>query len=120
MHMNIFKRLAVKVVTVYANYLFRKAKERADNLYKKNHEMYYVASEVFHPNTLTIYNRKRFKIEKEVFGYYHTRCLTLVSLKNGCYYHTPDKAGNQAMSIAEIEKRRKFFIKERLKKAKLL
>lgn len=118
--MNIFKRLAVKVVTLYAKFLFKRAKEKADQLYEKNHEMYYVASQVFHPDTLTIYNRKRFKIEKEVFGYYHTRCLTLVSLKNGCYYHTPDKAGNQAMSQKEIERRKQYFIKERLHKAKLL
>lgn len=117
--MNIFKKLSTRVVTFYANYLFNKAKKKADALHEENKEMYYVASKVFHPNTLTIYNRRRFKIEKEAFGHHHTRCLTLVSLKNGCYYHTPDRAGNQAMTQKEIDRRRKFFIRERLVKAKL-
>lgn len=118
--MNIFKKLAIYVVTAYARYLFRKAKEKADKLYAKKPQMYYVASQVFKPDSLTIYDKRRFKTERSCFGYYHVRLLTLISLKQGCYYHTPDTAGNQAMSQKDIDIRRKYFIRERLEKAKLI
>lgn len=117
--MNIFKKLAVYVVTIYARHLYSKARRSADALYRKNHRMYYVASRTFHPDQLTIYDKYRFKMEKEVFGT-AARLLTLVSLKHGCYYHTPDTAGNQAMTEREMEVARRFFIRERLQKAKLI
>lgn len=117
--MNIFKKLAVYVVTAYARHLYKKARKSADALYKKHHRMYYVASRTFHPDELTIYDRYRFKAEKEVFGY-AARLNTLVGLKHGCYYHTPDTAGNQAMTEREMEVARRFFIKERLQEAKLI
>lgn len=117
--MNIFKKLARVVVTIYARNLYSKAKRRADEMYRKKPQMYYVASQVFRPDVLTIYDRERFKTEKRVFG--RAAILrTLVDLKYGCYYHTPDKAGNQAMSEKEMEVARLYFIKERLKKAKLI
>ena len=121
--LNAFKswkhKLAVRVVTAYAKYLFRKAKEKADTMYAQNPQMYYVASQAFHHEVLTIYDRQRFKIEKQAFGC-AARLLTLVSLKNGCYYHTPDVMGNQKMSAQEIKRRENFFIYERLRKAGLV
>lgn len=117
--MKIFKKLAISVVTIYANYLYKKAVRMADERYEKEHTMIYVASKTFHPDYLTTYDKRRFKMEKSVFGY-HARLLTLETLKNGCYYHTPDKAGNQKMSEREKERRRQYFIRERLQKAKLI
>lgn len=115
----LFKKLAALVVTIYANYLYKKAVRIADRRYAQEHQMIYVASQNFHPDLLTTYDKARFKVEKQVFGF-HARLLTLQSLKNGCYYHTPDRAGNQAMTEREKERRRLFFIKERLQKAKLV
>lgn len=117
--MNIFKKLAVVVVTFYGNYIYKKAVKAADERHRREHQMIYVASENFRPDVLTTYDRKRFKIEKRVFGY-HARLLTLQTLKAGCYYHTPDTAGNQGMSEEEKERRRLFFIRERLEKARLV
>lgn len=111
--------LAIYFVTAYAKYLYRRAVERADAMYARNPQMYYVASQVFHPDRLTIYDRDRFKAEKHAFGC-ATRITTLITLKNGCYYHTPDVAGNQKMSEREKERRRKYFIYERLQAAKLI
>ena len=117
--MNIFKKLAIVVVTIYANYIYKKAVRMADERYAKEHTMIYVASKTFRPDYLTTYDRRRFKAEKQVFGY-SARLLTLQTLKNGCYYHTPDTAGNQKMSKHDIEARRRYFVQERLKKAKLI
>lgn len=117
--MNIFKKLAVVIVTIYANHLYKQAVRIADERYRKEHRMIYVASRNFRPDLLTTYDRDRFKFEKKVFGY-HARLLTLQTLKHGCYYHTPDTAGNQAMTQEEKEARRLFFVQERLRKAKLV
>ena len=117
--MKLFKKLAAIVVTAYANYLYKQAVREADERYQREHTMIYVASKNFAPDYLTTYNRERFKIEKKVFGY-HARLLTLQTLKQGCYYHTPDRAGNQKMSEEEKERRRLFFVRERLQKARLI
>lgn len=114
-----FKILAKFVVTLYARNLYRKARKKADSLYRKKPQMYYVASQVFRPDTLTIYDKARFKAEKKAFGR-AAMLKTLIELKYGCYYHTPDTAGNQVMSKHEMEVARLFFIKERLRKAKLI
>lgn len=116
--MNIFKKLAAVFVTMYANYLYKMAVSAAEARHAKEHRMFYVASENFRPNKLTIYDRVRFKQEKQVFGY-HARLLTLNTLYNGCYYHTADRAGNQKMSKREKERRRLYFVQERLRMAKL-
>ena len=115
----LFRRLAILVVTAWANYTYRKVVDLADREYQVKHTMIYVASKNFHPDQLTTYDKWRFKAEKQVFGY-AARLLTLQTLKNGCYYHTPDKAGNQAMSEYDKEVRRRFFVTERLRKARLI
>lgn len=115
----VFRRLAAFFVTIYANHLYKKAVRIADERYATERQMIYVASQNFHPDRLTTYDKARFKAEKQVFGF-HARLLTLQSLKNGCYYHTPDRAGNQEMTDREKERRRLFFVKERLQKAKLI
>jgi len=115
----LFRKLAILVVTLWANYTYKKVVAMADERYRRERTMIYVASKNFHPDQLTTYDKWRFKAEKQVFGF-HARLLTLQTLKNGCYYHTPDKAGNQAMSEHDKEVRRRFFIEERLRKAKLI
>jgi len=115
----IFRPLATKVVVIWANYTYDKVRRIADQRHEKEHTMIYVCAEPFRPYVLTTYDRKRFKGEKKVFGY-SARLLTLTTLKNGCYYHTPDTAGNQALGKREIKRRRRYFALERLHKAGLL
>lgn len=117
--MNPFKKLARIVVTIYARFLYRNARRRADEMYRKKPQMYYVASRVFRPDILTIYDHNRFKREKRAFGRAAILC-NLIQLKYGCYYHTPDTAGNQAMTEKEMEVARLYFIRERLQKANLI
>lgn len=113
------RRLAKAVVTLYAKHLFDTERKKADRRHKKHGIMFYVASRPFNPRELTIYDKKRFKAEKHIFGY-HARLLTLQTMKARCFYHTPDRAGNQAMPEKEVQFRRSAFIHDRLKAAKLL
>ena len=115
---NLRRRWARRVVTRYAKREFHAAMRRADERYKHEHTMIYVCSQPFRPDVLTTYDRRRFKREKKVWGYQGI-LLTLTTLKVGCYYHTPDKAGNQRMKQKDIDVRLKYFINERLTLANL-
>lgn len=111
-------RLARYFVRLWAVFNFNQAMCRADERYAKEHTMIYVCQQPFNSKVLTTYNRRRFKLEKKAWGW-HGILLTLQSMKWGCYYHTPDRAGNQAMTKEEIKVRREYFIMERLEAAKL-
>lgn len=115
---NLRRRWARRAVTRYAKREFYAAMRRADERHKHEHTMIYVCSKPFQPEVLTTYDRIRFKREKQVWGW-HATLLSLQSLKYGCYYHTPDKAGNQRMKQKDIDIRLKYFIEERLALAKL-
>ena len=91
----------------------------ADERYRRERRTIYLASQNFHPDRLTTYDKARFKIEKKVFGY-HARLLTMNTLRHGCYYHTPDRFGHNGMSEKDKEIRRRYFIKERLQRAGLV
>lgn len=114
------KRLARKVVSMYAKYNFKRAMEKADERYRREHTMIYVVQQPFERGVLTTYDRARFKAEKRHIWGFKGVLLTLSGMKAGCYYHTPDKAGNQKMSKKEIIRRQNYFILERLAEARLL
>lgn len=116
----LFRRWAMVLVAAWANRTFRKGVRAADERWKKEHRMIYLCSKTFHPDRLVTYNKFQFKAEKSVFGMYHTRLLTLPHLKNHCYYHTPDREGRDEISERDKEIRRRAFVKERLRAAKLI
>ena len=113
------KKIAAWLVTLYAKWLFDSARRKADKRYEVQRTMIYVAHDLFNENVLTTYDKRLFKSIKHNSGS-AMDLMTLQSLKHGCYYHTPDRAGNQAMTPEDAERRRRYFIRERLEKAKLL
>ena len=115
----IFRRPAILFVTLYANHIYQKGVKMADERHAREHKMIYLAKENFRSGMLTTYDKRRFKTEKRVFGH-HARLLTMTTLKRGCYYHTPDAFGCNGMSEESIEKRRQYFVRERLRLAGLI
>ena len=81
--------------------------------------MIYLASNSFRPDHLVTYTKRQFKTEKRVYGV-AARLLTMNTLKSGCYYYTADRRGENGMDEKEKERRRRAFIKERLRLAKLI
>lgn len=116
---NPFKILARKVVILWTKYIYNKAVKIADRRYREEHTMIYVVSKPFRPDLLVTLSKREFKAMKLYSWGYRGRLLTLQTLRNGCYYHTPDPVGNQSMDDNERARRLKYFIKERLIKAKL-
>lgn len=123
----IFRRLAIYLVTLWARRAYdqgvRAAESRRNDEIKrwngKGNCMVYLACDTFHPDHLITYTKRQFKIEKHVYGM-AARLLTMNTLKRGCYYHTADRWGENGLPATEKEIRRKAFIKERLRLAKLI
>ena len=124
----LFRKPAIIFVTLWAKRTFRQgvqaAEDRRLDELKHGQEtsgncMIYLACNSFRPDHLVTYTKRQFKIEKRVYGV-AARLLTMNTLKSGCYYYTADRWGNGGMDEAEIERRRRAFIKERLRLAKLI
>ena len=122
----LFRKPAILVVSLWAKMAYKqgvKAAEwrRMDMIRRgdKSNCMVYLACNSFRPDHLVTYTKAQFKVEKRVYGVF-ARLLTMNTLKRGCYYHTADKWGNNGLSRHEKEIRRKAFVKERLRLAKLI
>lgn len=115
----LFRRPAILLVTWWANRSYKQGVQAAEERWRKSRKTIYLAANSFRPDHLVTYDKQQFKLEKRVFGY-HARLLTMNTLKQGCYYYTADKYGNNRISQQEKELRRKAFIKQRLKMAKLI
>lgn len=121
--MNIFKRLfrrpAIFLVTVWANRTYKQGVKAAEERRRRERTTVYLAAAAFHPDRLVTYTRETFRVQKRVFGY-KARLLTVNTLKQGCYYYTANKYGLDGMDAREKEVRRKAFVRERLKHARLI
>ena len=115
----LFRRPAVILVTLYARHIYKKGVEAAESRHAAEGNIIYLAADSFRPDHLVTYNRRQFKAEKHVYGV-AARLLTMITLRRGCYYYTADRLGNYGMTPGDKERRRKAFVKERLKLAKLI
>lgn len=115
----LFRPLAVFVVTLWANRLWKQGLEMANERHRKEGVQVYLASKTFLPEELTTYTKRQFKVEKRAFGY-HARLLTMTTLKRGCYFYTPNQWGEDRITKEDEELRRQFFVKERLQLARLI
>lgn len=121
--MNIFKRIfrkpAIIFVTLYAKHIYKTGVAAAELRHEQEGNMIFLAANSFRPDHLVTYDKEQFKSEKRIYGM-AARLLTMNTLRSGCYYHTADRYGGNGMTKHDSEVRRKAFIKERLKKAKLI
>lgn len=118
-----FKKLIRKpvifFVTLWANRTFRQGVDAAEHRHAKEGKTIYLACNPFRPDHLVTYNRLQFRAEKSIYGM-HARLLTMNTLKRGCYYYTCDQFGEGGISDRDKEKRRRAFVKERLRLARLI
>lgn len=115
----IFRAPAVFFVTLYAKFIYNQGKRAADHRHKEEKCAIYLAADSFDPRRMVTYRKEEFKFEKRVYGY-KARLLTMNTLRKGCFYCTPDGYGNNALTPAQIEMRRRAFIKDRLRLARLV
>lgn len=115
----LFRKPAILLVTRWANRSYAQGVQATEERHRRQGETIYLATNAFHPDKLVTYDKRQFKVEKRVYGY-HARLLTMNTLKQGCWYYSADRYGNNGISEQEKEIRRKAFIKARLKAAKLI
>lgn len=112
-----FRKLAGYIVTIYANRIYRKAVKEADRVHEKRGERIYVASSIEDVRELVIYNRYKFRQMKNrlfIPKYY------ISNIKEGAWYYTADRSGQNGLTEAEKEVRRLAFVRHVLHRAKLL
>lgn len=119
----LFRRLSVLLVTIWARRAYNQGVRLAELRWKqtppKDRRTIYLAANSFRPDHLVTYDKPQFKTEKRAYGV-QARLLTMNTLKQGCYYYTADRYGNNGMSDEEKEIRRRAFIKQRLRIAGLI
>lgn len=119
----LFRRPAILLVTMWARRTYKQGVHAAEYRYKatplKDRRTIYLAANSFRRDHLVTYDRPQFRLEKRVYGVM-ARLLTMNTLRQGCYYYTADKLGNNAMTEEEKDTRRRAFIKQRLRMAKLI
>lgn len=115
----LFRKPAILFVTLYARHIYRQGVDAAERRHRIEGNTIYLAANSFRPDHLVTYNRGQFRAEKHVYGV-HARLLTMNTLRRGCYYYTTDRFGKNGIGDWEKEIRRKAFIKERLRLAKLI
>lgn len=115
----LFRKPAILFVTLYARHVYQQGVDAAERRHAMEGNTIYLAANSFRPDHLVTYNKTQFKIEKHVYGQ-AARLLTMNTLRRGCYYYTADRFEANGMTDYDKEIRRKAFIKERLRLAKLI
>ena len=110
----IFRKPAILQVTIWAKRTYRQGVDAAERQHRITGTTIYLAADSWHPDRLVTYDRFRFRAEKKVYGM-SARLLTMHTLRRGCYYHTCDSQGKNGMAPEEVERRRRAFIKERIR-----
>lgn len=114
------RRMAIYVVTVYANRIYRKAVEAAEKRHAEEKTMIYVANGTIDASVLRTYNRKEFRKVKRALKIYDSRAYNLVALKQSSWYHTANREGKEGLTPRAKELRRLAFVKFVLRNAKLV
>lgn len=115
----LFRKPAILFVTLWAKRTYRQVVDAAERRHAMEGKTIYCACNSFRPDHLVTYNRPQFRVEKAVYGM-QARLLTINTLRRGCYYYTTDQFGKNGMTDHDKEKRRRAFVKERLRLAKLI
>lgn len=115
-----FRRMAIYVVTAYANRIYRKAVEAADKRHAEEKEAIYVTNGAVNPSSLCTYNRKQFRKAKRFLKVYDNKSFNIPAFKSASWYYTPNRAEQDGMSPRTKELRRLAFVKYVLQNAKLV
>ena len=126
------RKIAKYLVTYYYNRCYRKAVAEADRRHAREREMMYVVDHLIEGQTLTVVNRGQFRQMKhdiqEVslrrkdrnWKMYWSAEYGVNILKDGSWYHTADRSGQNGLTEVDREARRLFFIRVGLYRAKLI
>ena len=126
----IFRRFAARLVTWYYRRMYQKGVQACDELHEKNKWVYYLIDwpDRTGRRVLKPLNRRGFRNLKHwaqgfYFGVdmqYWSKDYNMNTLRAGAWYYTADRAEKDGMTPEEKEIRRVAFLREGLRRAKLL
>lgn len=114
-----FKKVARRVVAIYANRIYRKAVKVANSWYEGTGKRYFVITDPLNESRLVALDTKGFLKLRHDLGISSKDC-TVAFLKNTCWYYTPNEKGKDRIEPRELVRRRLAFVRDRLEAAKLL
>jgi len=114
-----FKKMARRVVTLYANRTYRQAVRVAESWYAHTGKRHYVIENPFNERELVAIDTDTFLNIRHKLGIRSKDC-TISYLMKTCYYFTESKADGRKMSPKDLVVRRLAFVRDVMKRAKLL
>lgn len=115
-----FRRIAIYLVTAYANRIYQKAVLAADKRHEEEKERIYVSNGAFNASVLRTFNRKQFRRAKNLLGMAGKKDYNICILKKAAWYYTANRDEKDGMSAKTRELRRLAFVKTILRNAKLV
>lgn len=125
-----FKKLASFFVTWYYNRMYWKARKLCDKRHAEKKEMFYVIDwpTPSGKNILRVINRKKFRDLKHWAQKYYldknnvfwSNEYNILQVKEGAWYRTANRDERDGLSKHQAEIRRLAFIREGLRRAKLI
>lgn len=112
--------MAIYVVTAYANRIYHKAVDAAEQRHEKEGETIYVTNGAIRASSLVTYNRKQFRKAKRLLRVYDNNQYNIAALKQAAWYHTRNRDEKDGLTAKQKELRRLAFIKYLLRQAKLV
>lgn len=117
--MNIFKKIAVFVVTANAKYVYKTAINLAEDRREDEGREIFVIQDPQEPRSLLALTDKEYCKLRHILGV-NSKAATIANLRKTCWYHTTNQYGNGAMTDRDKEVRKRAFIKDSLILAKLI
>lgn len=102
----LIRKIARLLAVAYANRQYRKAVRIADGKYREMKQLYYVVISPVDSRRLIVTDRKTFRRIMADAGMKDS----ILSVRDGSFYHTADRGGKNALTSAETEARRRAFV----------
>ena len=125
-----FRNLAAKLVTLYYRRMYQKGVQACERLHKEKKWTYYLIDwpDPGGRRVLKPLNRRGFRNLKHwAQGFYYgvdmkywSKDYNMSTLREGAWYYTADRAEKDGLTPEEREIRRLAFLREGLRRAKLL
>lgn len=119
------KAIAGRIVTYYCERAYKKAVSLADKRHNEEGETFYVIDHYEKGKLLSVINRAEFRQIKHCAQKLHKNELfwsnhyNVNMLRSQCWYHTPNRSGDNGISEMSKEIRHSALIKKVLKDARL-
>lgn len=124
------RRIAGRLVTWHCDRVYRKAVEHAEARHSEDGNAFYVVDHPVREGRLVVISRREFRglrerarrdfVSRPEGRIFWDNGYNMSKVKDGCWYHTADRGGNNAMDERTRNLRRLMFLRIGLRRAGLV